>query len=134
MGIDFGEKRIGISISDELQFTAQGISVINRESLTKDLKHIKELCDKHQVTEIVMGYPLTMNGNIGTAAHQVESFKKALESEIGLPVHLWDERYSSRSAERVLLEADIGRKRRKEIKDKLAAVFILESFLGRRNR
>ena len=133
MGIDLGEKRVGIAVSDELKMTAQGVDVIKR----KDFNHperVKELCKQYQVIEIVLGYPLTMKGTSGVAAQEAEKIQKKLQNETGLPVYLWDERLTSVSAERVLFEADISRKSRQEVKDKLAAVFILESFLERRNK
>jgi len=134
MGIDLGEKRVGIAVSDELQLTARGLGVIKRENIFTNLDPLKEMCRQHQVQEIVLGYPLKMNGQVGSAAQEAEHFKEKLQQEIGLPVHLWDERLTTRSAENVLLEADVSRHKRRKVRDKLAAVFILESFLERRKQ
>ena len=129
LGIDLGSKRIGLAVSDELQLTAQGIAVLHRKSLSKDLEYLKEVCRQYGVEEIVLGHPLLMDGTRGEAASEAEKFREKLVEYLELPVHLWDERMTTGSAEKTLLEADMSRQKRKEVIDKISAVFILESYL-----
>ncbi|HBK53787.1 Holliday junction resolvase RuvX [Syntrophomonas wolfei] len=129
MGLDLGEKRIGIAFSDPMGWTAQGHSILQRKGLKKDLSYLQELCQEFQVEKIVLGLPLNMNGTMGPKALESQEFARALQEVLKIPVDLWDERLSSKSAERVLLEADLSRKRRKELIDKIAAVHILQAYL-----
>ncbi|ABI67805.1 Holliday junction resolvase RuvX [Syntrophomonas wolfei] len=129
MGLDLGEKRIGIAFSDPMGWTAQGHSILQRKGLKKDLSYLQELCQEFQVEKIVLGLPLNMNGTMGPKALETQEFARALQEALKIPVDFWDERLSSKSAERVLLEADLSRKRRKELIDKIAAVHILQAYL-----
>jgi putative Holliday junction resolvase len=129
MGLDLGEKRIGIAFSDPMGWTAQGHSILQRKGLKKDLSYLQELCQEFQVEKIVLGLPLNMNGTMGPKALETQEFARALQEVLKIPVDFWDERLSSKSAERVLLEADLSRKRRKELIDKIAAVHILQAYL-----
>ena len=129
MGLDLGEKRIGIAFSDPMGWTAQGHSILQRKGLKKDLSYLQELCQEFQVEKIVLGLPLNMNGTMGPKALETQEFARALQDALKIPVDFWDERLSSKSAERVLLEADLSRKRRKELIDKIAAVHILQAYL-----
>jgi putative Holliday junction resolvase len=129
MGLDLGEKRIGIAFSDPMGWTAQGHSILQRKGLKKDLSYLQELCQEFQVEKIVLGLPLNMNGTMGPRALETQEFARALQEALKIPVDFWDERLSSKSAERVLLEADLSRKRRKELIDKIAAVHILQAYL-----
>ena len=132
LGIDLGEKRIGISISDELGITAQGLPTINSINEMEDLKKIKETLDKYGVEKIVLGFPKNMNGSIGKQAQKAISFAEKLKSSFKLPVELEDERLSTSKAEKLLIETDRSRKKRKKVIDKMSAVIILQSFLDRR--
>ena len=132
LGIDLGEKRIGISISDELGITAQGLPTINSINEMEDLKKIKETLDKYGVEKIVLGFPKNMNGSIGKQAQKAISFAEKLKSSFQLPVELEDERLSTNKAEKFLIETDRSRKKRKKVIDKMSAVIILQSFLDRR--
>ena len=129
MGLDYGEKRIGVAISDELKMTAQGITVIKRTLLDKDIERIKELALEYNVSEIVIGIPKNMNGTLGFMAEEVKEFAKEIKKKISIPVELQDERLSSKAAERTLLEGDVSRKKRKEVIDKMAAVYLLQGYL-----
>ena len=129
MGLDLGEKRIGIAFSDPMGWTAQGHSILQRKGLKKDLSYLQALCQEFQVEKIVLGLPLNMNGTMGPKALETQEFARALQEVLKIPVDFWDERLSSKSAERVLLEADLSRKRRKELIDKIAAVHILQAYL-----
>ncbi len=131
MGLDLGTKTIGVAISDELGWTAQGIETIKRYGGTdeKDLTRLEQLIDEYDVSEIVLGYPKNMNGTIGERGQASEQFAEVLKAKFKLPVLLWDERLTTVSAERMLIEADVSRKKRKTVIDKLAAVIILQSYL-----
>lgn len=132
--LDVGEKNIGVAVSDPLGLTAQGLEVIKRQSLSKDLQKIRQLLKDYNVEEIVLGLPRNMNGTIGEKAREILRFKEKLDEVAGIAVTLWDERLTTVAAQRALLEADVSRKGRKKVIDKLAAVFILESYLRYRQR
>lgn len=129
MCLDVGEKNIGVAVSDPLGMTAQGVEVIRRQGLKKDLGRIKELQERYAAEEIILGLPLNMNGTIGTKAREVLKFKDLLSKTLSVPVVTWDERLTTAAAERILLAADVSRKGRKKVIDQLAAVLILESYL-----
>ena len=129
MGLDVGEKRIGIAISDQMGWTAQGHSVLNRQNWKSDSNVLWEICQEYRVTKIVIGLPLNMNGSIGAKAIEVQEYGKKLAHHTGLAIDYWDERLTTRSAERILIEADVSRKKRKKVIDKMAAVTILQSYL-----
>lgn len=129
MGLDVGEKRIGIALSDPLGCSAQGHSVLQRTSLKNDLDHLLNLCRQYDVQRLVIGLPRNMNGTLGPKAEEIRKFGLRLQKIIDLPVEYWDERLTTRSAERVLLEADVSRRKRKQVVDKLAAVHILQAYL-----
>jgi putative Holliday junction resolvase len=129
MGIDVGEKRIGIALSDPLKIVAGGHSVLERSSLSKDLEHIKQLCSINEVELIVIGLPRNMNGSIGPKAIEIQEFAQALQEYTGVGIAFVDERLSTVTAERVLLQADMSRSKRKKVIDKLAAVNILQNYL-----
>jgi len=132
MGLDVGEKTIGVAISDPLGYSAQGITVIARQSLPKDLDQLKKLVMDYHVTAIVVGLPLSLNSTLGPQAEKVKYFVKKLEKAIPLPLEYIDERFSTTMAERTLLAADVSRQKRKGVIDKMAAQIILQSFLDRR--
>ncbi len=127
MGLDLGEKTIGVAMSDPLAFTAQGLQVIKRSS--GELKELQSLIEEYEVQEIVFGYPRNMKGTLGERARLTEEFAKKLSEKFSLPVKLWDERLSTLGASRSLLEADLSRAKRKKVIDKMAAVFILQGYL-----
>ncbi len=132
LGLDFGQKTIGVAISDPFGWTAQGIEIIRRdkeESINKSVERIGEIIKQYNVEKIVLGYPKNMNNTIGERGEKTEAFKKKLEKTFNIEVILWDERLSTVGAERSLLEADLSRKKRKNVIDKMAAVFILQGYL-----
>lgn len=130
LGIDLGEKRLGLAISDESRILASPLTVYERRELAKDIKFLSDLVARHHVAEIVLGLPLNMNGSLGPKAEQALEFKKLLEERLKLPVHTFDERLTTIEAERVLLQADMSRRKRKQRRDALAAVLILQSYLN----
>ena len=135
MGLDYGSKTIGVAISDPLGLTAQGIEIIRREEenkLRKSLRRIEALIAEYQVEEIVLGFPKNMNNTIGERAEKSLQLKETLEKRCGLPVIMWDERLTTVMAEKVLIEADLSRKKRKTVIDKQAAVIILQSYLDKK--
>lgn len=130
MGLDFGSKTIGVAMSDELFWTAQGVKTIRRSK--NELRELGELIKGYEVREIVLGYPKNMNGTKGPRCEATEEFAGILRGEFGLEVILWDERLSTVAAQRSLIEADVSRAKRKNVIDKMAAVFILQGYLDSR--
>ena len=131
MGLDVGEKRIGIAISDEMGWTAQGHSVLIRGKLSEDLAKLDRLCAEYSIELVVVGFPRNMNGSVGPKGMEIQKFGKVLEQHLSLPVKYWDERLTTVAAQRVLLEANVSRQKRKKVIDMLAAVNILQGYLDR---
>lgn len=132
LGLDFGEKTIGVAVSDPFGWTAQGIEIIRRKdenNLKACIIRIGEIITEYNIEKIVLGYPKNMNNTIGERCEKTEAFKIRLEKKFKIEVVLWDERLSTVAAERGLLEADLSRKKRKQVIDKMAAVFILQGYL-----
>jgi len=132
LGLDLGKKTIGVAVSDETGLTGQPLTTIKRASLTKDLEAITRLIEEYSVKHIVAGMPLNMNGTIGPRGESAEKFIGILRERTGLPVTAWDERLSTVAVERVLINGDISRARRKEVIDKMAAAYILQGYLDSR--
>lgn len=132
LGLDIGTKRIGVAVSDPLGITAQSVSVVECKGSEKDLERIVALVEEYRATEIVVGVPYNMDGSEGPQAQQVRRFMAEIAVRSGLPVREWDERLSTVAAERVLLEADMSRAKRRKVVDKLAAAIILQGFLDKR--
>ena len=132
LGLDYGSKTVGVAVSDPLGFTAQGVEIIRRKSENKmrqTLAIIEELIAQYQVEEIVLGLPKNMNNTLGDRAEKSLELKETLERRTGLPVVMWDERLTTVSANRVLMETGVRRENRKEHVDEIAAVFILQGYL-----
>ena len=135
MGLDYGSKTVGVAISDATQITAQGIEIIRRKDenkLRQTLARIEELIVEYEVTEIVLGLPKNMNDTMGPRVEATLEFQEKLERRTGLPVHTWDERLTTVSADKTMMEVGIRRENRKEYVDMIAAVLILQGFLDRR--
>lgn len=131
MALDVGSRTIGIACSDALLMTAQGIETIRRTSLENDFNRLRELISEYKVHELVVGMPKNMNGTKGDRAEKTEEFVEKMKAVIDLPVTFWDERLSTVMAERQLIAADVSRKKRKGVIDKMAAVVILQGYLDR---
>ncbi|ADI01143.1 MAG TPA: Holliday junction resolvase RuvX [Syntrophothermus lipocalidus] len=131
LGLDPGEKRIGVAISDALGITAQPLTSIQRSSLKADIEAIRQICETYQVEHIVLGLPLNLNGSRGEKAAQSAKLAQELKEHLSLEVTLWDERLSTKAVQGVLLEADTSRRKRKRVVDKLAAAYILQGYLDR---
>lgn len=129
MGLDYGDRRIGVAVSDAFGWTAQGVEVIERRREGEEFDRLTELVKQHEVEEIVVGLPKNMNGTIGPRGEICMVFAEDLRNRLNLPVHLWDERLTTVSAHRTLLEADLSRKKRKGVVDKMAASLILQNYL-----
>ncbi len=129
MGLDVGNRTIGVAVSDALGITAQGITTIRRKSLKDDFEKLKELINDYNVEKIVVGLPKNMNNTIGPQGNKVLKFVDELKNETNKEIIMQDERLTTVSAERVLIKADVSRKKRKKVIDKLAASYILQSYL-----
>jgi putative holliday junction resolvase len=129
LGIDYGDVRMGIAVSDLMGWTAQGVETLHRKSLEQDLARIGELIREYAVDRIVLGFPKNMNNTIGPRGELSQQFAETLKEQFGLPVTLWDERLSTMAAERMLVSADVSRKKRKQVIDKMAAAIILQNYL-----
>jgi len=134
MGLDVGTHTIGIAISDELGITAQGLKTLRRKSMEDDLKEIAAIIHQFEIDKIVVGLPKNMNGTLGKQAEFVLQWVEDLIDKINVPVETWDERLSTVGASKVLLEADLSRRKRKKVIDKLAAVLILQGYLDQSRR
>lgn len=134
LGIDVGKKRIGVAVSDECALTAQPLTHIKRTSLEDDLARIAELAREYSAATIVVGVPYSMDGTLGPSARYVLRFIDALRQRADLDalVEEWDERLSTVAVERVLIEGDVSRRKRKGVVDKLAAAYILQGWLDSR--
>lgn len=131
MGLDVGSKTVGVALSDELGWTAQGLETIriNEEENVFGFEQLGKIIKEYEVNKIIIGLPKNMNGTIGPRGEASQFFGKKLEELYGLPVILWDERLTTMAAERILLEADVSRKKRKKVIDKMAAAIILQGYL-----
>lgn len=130
-GLDLGTKTIGIAVSDGLLRVASSLETIQRTKFTKDVARMLELCGQNKVCALVMGLPLNMDGSEGPRAQATRAFVRNLAQHTDLPVVYWDERLSTVAAERVMIEADMSRKKRAEKIDAAAAAFILQGVLDR---
>lgn len=129
LGLDYGSKNIGLAVSDEMGWTGQGIGTLRRKNLHHDLAEIQRCIAEYNVERIVVGLPKNMDGSLGRAAENVLGFVENLKNKFTIPVVTWDERLSTVAAERALLEADMSRKKRKKVIDKVAAAIILQGYL-----
>ena len=130
MGLDVGSQTIGVAVSDLFGWTAQGLETIRHTTREKDFIRLRELTDEYKVEEFVIGMPLNMNGTKGMRAERTEEF--AVELAVAfpdIPYHFWDERLTTVMAEKQLIAADVSRKKRKKVIDKMAAVAILQGYL-----
>ncbi len=135
LGLDLGSKTIGVAVSDLMGWTAQGVTTIERKSLSEDLKALGKICQEYAVEKIILGLPLNMNASEGPQAEKARLFSEHIKSAFpNLPLQFWDERLSTSAAERSLLEADLSREKRKKVINKMAAVFILQGYLDSQSK
>ncbi|SMC21493.1 putative holliday junction resolvase [Clostridium acidisoli DSM 12555] len=129
LGLDIGDRTIGIAISDPLGFTAQGITTIRRKNITIDMDELIKICKEYSVETIVAGFPKNMNGTVGPQSEKVLAFCDILKEKIDIPIKMWDERLTTVAAHKAMLEADLSRAKRKKLVDKVAATYILQGYL-----
>ena len=134
LGLDFGSHRIGVAVSDPLGITAQPVAAIRRQGDIRDIGAIGALVRKYSVGTVLIGLPLTLRGEEGVQAKRARMFGEKIAERLGIPVEPWDERMTTVQAERHLIESGVRREKRKEIRDSLSAVFLLQSSLDYRNR
>jgi putative Holliday junction resolvase len=129
MALDVGSKRIGVAVSDPLGITAQGVDTIQRQNKRRDFEALRQVLEKYEVREIVVGLPLRLSGAEGTQSEKMRRFADDLRAHFGLTVHLWDERWTSTEANRLLRETDLSIKKRGQAVDRMAAILILQSWM-----
>lgn len=134
LALDVGEKRIGLAVSDPLGITAQGLEVLTRKDRAADLKRLLEVAREWRVQQVVVGLPRHMDGRLGHAAPAILELAQALAEALGVELIPWEERLTTVEAERVLLQADVSRRRRRQVIDQLAAVLILQNYLDHRQQ
>jgi putative Holliday junction resolvase len=129
LALDVGSKRIGVAVSDPLGITAQGLPTLQRQNKRRDLEALRRLLSDYQVREVVIGLPLRLSGAEGTQSEKMRCFAEELHAHFGVPVHLWDERWTSTQANRLLREAELSIRKRGQAVDRMAAVLILQSWM-----
>jgi len=134
LALDVGSRRIGAAVSDPLGITAQGIETIQRKNKRTDFAALRQIVAKYQVREIVVGLPLRLSGAEGTQSEKMRAFAEELKTRLRMPVHLWDERWTSTQANRLLREAELSIQKRGHAVDRMAAVLILQSWMEARGK
>lgn len=134
MGLDVGDKTIGVALSDLLQMTAQGVTTIKRESKEKDYKALEEIINEHKIKKVVVGLPKNMNGTLGPQGEKTIKFAEKLKNKYKVEIVYEDERLTTMAAEKMLISGDVRRDKRKTVIDKVAATFILQTYLDRKGR
>ena len=129
LGLDLGDRTIGVAVCDPLGYTAQGITTIRRKKEEADIEELKKLCTEYGVEKIVLGFPKNMNGTIGPQGEKAKAFGEKIKDILNLDIILWDERLTTVAATRAMLESNMSRSKRKIIVDKVAATFILQGYL-----
>lgn len=129
LGIDVGTKTLGLAVSDPGRTVAMPLSTIQRHGLTRDLQQLRRVVEERSVTEVVVGLPLNMDGTPGEMSSEADLIAQRLADELGVTAHRWDERLTTAQVERMLVQADVSRRRRKQVVDKLAATVILQGYL-----
>lgn len=132
LALDVGSRRIGLAVSDPLGITAQGLQTLQRKNKRADLEKLEAVIRQYDVRELVVGLPLRMSGAEGVQSERMTAFAEELRRRFQLPVHLWDERLTSAQANRILREAELSIEKRAKAVDRMAAVLILQGFLGSR--
>jgi putative Holliday junction resolvase len=130
LGLDLGDKKIGMALSDPMGWTAQGLEVItSKGSANADIAKIKEYVERYEVEKVIIGLPLNMDGSSGPRAEKAKAFADRMGKRLKIAVEMIDERLTTVAAEKLLIEADLSRKKRRKVVDKMAAVLILQSYL-----
>ena len=134
LALDVGTKRIGLAVSDPLGLTAQGLGVLERQDWDRDLARLLEIARPYQVQEVLVGLPRHMDGRLGEQAEEILALARALGEALGARVATWDERLSTVEAERLLIQADMSRRKRRRVVDQVAASLILQAYLDGRHQ
>ncbi|MFQ5706257.1 MAG: Holliday junction resolvase RuvX [bacterium] len=134
LAIDYGEKKIGIAVSDPLGIIAQGLPTIVYKSRREALHRIKQVAQEYEVVEVIVGHPLNAHGEASVVTMKTQAFSNKLKAEVGLPVLLWDERFTSVEARRALLQMNLSPSRNKLLVDRVSATLILQNYLNYVNR
>jgi len=129
LALDVGTKTIGVAVSDELEITANGVVTIRRKDIEYDLAELGRIVQLYTPSELLVGIPYRSDGSVGKRGEEIMKFAGTLNKKFGIPIKYWDESYSTADAERFLISADVGRKKRKKVIDKMAAVYILAEYL-----
>lgn len=129
LGLDFGDKRIGLAVSDRLLISAQGLGTYQVRNTREDLRFFRKLVSEYEIEEIVIGLPLRMDGSEGTRAEKTKEFARWLEKSLKLPVFFWDERLTTQQASKILRQQKVKRRSKKSLKDQVSAVIILSGYL-----
>ncbi|MGH7908553.1 MAG: Holliday junction resolvase RuvX [Thermodesulfobacteriota bacterium] len=132
LALDVGTKTIGVAVSDELGIAAHGVTTVKRTDLKRDIEALGKIIDQYKPYEILVGVPYNYDGTVSKRGEEILKFAEKIRTTFSLPVEYWDESFSTVDAEKILLEADLSRKKRKKVIDKMAAVFILEGYLDRK--
>jgi len=133
LGLDVGDSKIGIALSDTLRLTAQGVTTFQRKNVQTDLGYLRQLITENEVTEVVVGLPVKMNGERDAQTKKILRFAQLLRQTFHIPVMTWDERFSTIEASRTLELGKVGKKKRAALLDKVAAIIILQGYLDNRN-
>jgi putative pre-16S rRNA nuclease len=131
LGLDVGDKTIGVAVSDGLGLTAQGVTTIRRRSYDKDLELLAGYIDEYEVGKVVVGLPKNMDGSLGPQAEKAINFADRIRERLGIDVSMYDERLSTLLVQKAMIEADVSRAKRKKVVDMLAAQVILQGYLDR---
>lgn len=134
LGLDLGERRIGVAVSDLLGWTAQGIATIDRQKNPNWMSELDKIMEEYQITHVVVGLPKNMNGSIGPRGQVCQQIAEEIQDRYQVPVTLWDERLSTSAVEKTLISADISRRKRKKVVDQVAATWILQGYLDSKRR
>ena len=133
MALDVGNKRIGVALSDELQILAQPLYTIHRKGIERDIEEIVKIINDNNVEEVIVGLPKNMDGTTGFQGKKTIKFAEVLRQSTNRPLIMWDERMTTISARRIMIENDVKQKDKKNLVDTIAAVVILETYLSRKN-
>ena len=133
MALDVGNKRIGVALSDELQILAQPLYTIHRKGIERDIEEIVKIITDNNVEEVIVGLPKNMDGTTGFQGEKTIKFAEVLRQSTNRPLIMWDERMTTISARRIMIENDVKQKDKKNLVDTIAAVVILETYLSRKN-
>jgi putative Holliday junction resolvase len=132
LALDVGTKTIGVAVSDELGIAAHGVTTIKRVGVKRDIEALRKIINQYSPSEILVGVPYNIDGTVGKRGQDILRFAEKVKKTFSIPVEFCDESFSTVDAEKMLIEADVSRRKRKRVIDKMAAVFILEGYLERK--